>query len=799
MADINKVKKDLAEIQRLYKNLGETNPYEGMDASKVAASKSEVEKLDKALKGVQSTVNDINKDLDGIVSSFSATVNELQKQNKGLQQSRSAFRNLEKISQSLLSDREGINRLSEKELKSLVKKIQQEKTNLKLSLDSLAIAQSELELEIELNGSTKARKDELKRINNAIASSSAEYKENEGLSSNLLTIAKDRLDKEEKIQKSLGLSGGILKGIDGFMNKIGLGALSTAVGFDDIAKNTEEFAESLEGTDLSDAEKKTATMDFMFGQISDKVKSGLKDPMVQIAIAMKAVSALASAIADGFARSQENTSSIAKNLNISNNQAQKLSQNMSAASFGSGALFLSSKGLTESLVEINSELGTSVQFTAEQLATFTKLKKTAGLTGEEMMGIQKLSLANGDSFDENANALLNQVSALNKASGIFINEKDVLKEISTLSAATTLSFGQNPKLIAEAVQSAKALGFEMEQIEGIVGNLLDFESSIEKELQAELLLNKDLNLEKARQAALNNDLATVAKEIADQAGTAAEFAEMNRIQQEAIAQSVGMSREDLAKTLFVQEQLAGASEGEAERREKILNARIAEVGLAQAQKEISEGGLDNMLNQASAAEKMEASMGKINELFTALGAMLAPVVNAFAYIAGAIMESRIAMAALAGVIGGVTTALAVMAVKAVTVAVANIWGGIMKFLGPIGVPVAIGATVGMLGGIAAAINATKGNDVLSPGKGNGGYGDRMLLGPEGAISLNNKDTVIAGTDLFPTQRGNDVVSTGAGTVKMGNDNKETNMLLRTLVTQNKKKPSLSPVGLYEIQ
>ena len=150
MADINKVKKDLAEIQRLYKNLGETNPYEGMDASKIAASKSEVEKLDKALKGVQSTVNDINKDLDGIVSSFSATVNELQKQNKGLQQSRSAFRNLEKISQSLLSDREGINRLSEKELKSLVKKIQQEKINLKLSLDNLAISKAELELEIEL-------------------------------------------------------------------------------------------------------------------------------------------------------------------------------------------------------------------------------------------------------------------------------------------------------------------------------------------------------------------------------------------------------------------------------------------------------------------------------------------------------------------------------------------------------------------------------------------------------------------------------------------------------------------------
>ena len=44
-----------------------------------------------------------------------------------------------------------------------------------------------------------------------------------------------------------------------------------------------------------------------------------------------------------------------------------------------------------------------------------------------MMGIQKLSLANGKSFDENADALLNQVSALNKAKGIYLNEKNNIK------------------------------------------------------------------------------------------------------------------------------------------------------------------------------------------------------------------------------------------------------------------------------------------------------------------------------------------------------------------------------------
>jgi hypothetical protein len=58
----------------------------------------------------------------------------------------------------------------------------------------------------------------------------------------------------------------------------------------------------------------------------------------------------------------------------------------------------------------------------------------------------------------------------------------------------------------------------------------------------------------------------------------------------------------------------------------------------------------------------------------------------------------------------------------------------------------------VLGGIAAAavtaagfglLSSKKGDDVMSEG----GYGKRTLLAPEGAIKLNDKDTVIAGTNL----------------------------------------------------
>ena len=72
-------------------------------------------------------------------------------------------------------------------------------------------------------------------------------------------------------------------------------------------------------------------------------------------------------------------------------------------------------------------------------------------------------------------------------------------------------------------------------------------------------------------------------------------------------------------------------------------------------------------------------------------------------------------------------------------------------LGPVGILVGTGLVAAALAGMYQAFN--KADDIISPGS---GYGKRTLLAPEGAIALNDKDTVIAGTKLF---RGNDVIST----------------------------------------
>ena len=322
-------------------------------------------------------------------------------------------------------------------------------------------------------------------------------------------------------------------------------------------------------------------------------------------------------------------SDIAKNLNKSYQEATQLKMELTSAANASGNIFVTSAKLSETLLSINSSLGTNVKLSDEMLIQFTEMREMAGFTNEELQGIAAISLTTGESMNDITGEFMAQAKISSIQNGALLNEKELLKGIKDVSAATTLSLGKNPGLIADAVATTKALGMELSKVDAIAGSLLDFESSISAELEAEMLLGRDINLEKARQAALNNDLATVAKELSEQAGTSAEFGAMNRIQQEAIAKAVGMGRDDLAQTLFVQEQLAGATGDEAAEQEKLLNNKIAQVGLAQAQADFAKEGIEGLRQQAGMADRMKASMDKLNEVFVSLVEPLMPILDIF--------------------------------------------------------------------------------------------------------------------------------------------------------------------------
>jgi hypothetical protein len=298
----------------------------------------------------------------------------------------------------------------------------------------------------------------------------------------------------------------------------------------------------------------------------------------------------------------------AKSANMSYSESVKIRQEFDAIAKASGDNVLNGVRMLKSQQAIGEALGTNAKINIADLKTFTKLREQAGLTNEEIMGMQQLSLVNGKTLEQNTKEVLGGAKAYATRNKLVVNEKQILKEVSKASASLKLSLGGSAQAVAIAATKAKQFGINLEQADKMASSLLNFEESIESELSAELLTGKNLNFERARALALNGQTADAAAEIAKQVGTSADFTKMNVIQQEAIAKSVGMTRDELAQSLIDREALAEISKIEGTEQKAQFDALVNKVGKEEALKALREGSLQTLYDQQNVQEQFSNSL-----------------------------------------------------------------------------------------------------------------------------------------------------------------------------------------------
>jgi len=102
---------------------------------------------------------------------------------------------------------------------------------------------------------------------------------------------------------------------------------------------------------------------------------------------------------------------------------------------------------------------------------------------------------------------------------------------------------------------ARQLGLEMSDVASATEGLLDIESSIRGELEASVLLGKQINLQKARELMFAGKTDEAMVEMVKQAGSLEEFNSMNVIQRKALAGAMGLSVDKLQTMVANQENL----------------------------------------------------------------------------------------------------------------------------------------------------------------------------------------------------------------------------------------------------
>ena len=194
---------------------------------------------------------------------------------------------------------------------------------------------------------------------------------------------------------------------------------------------------------------------------------------------------------------------------------------------------------------LSSEFGLTLK-DAEDLSL--KVLDTAvatGLSNDEAQNLFGTFMQIGDLTAAQAENLIESTAQLAAQEGVAPNA--VLKDMAASAeeiATFTQDGGQN---IAEAAIQARKMGISLSTTAKIAEGLLDFESSIQNEIEASVLIGKQLNFQKARELALNNDIAGATKAVVDQLGSEEEFNKLNAIQRQSIAKSIGVSVAEMKK------------------------------------------------------------------------------------------------------------------------------------------------------------------------------------------------------------------------------------------------------------
>ena len=524
---------------------------------------------------------DINnqKQLNSEYASARDILDEIQKslgkQRDATKEAASEYRKLESIAQKLLLDEEQIVQLTDKQ-------IQQNRDKAAAALAEIQVQAQRLMNEKGIVDIKHVQISMIHNLTDAQIELLSAAKDGYTIEKELIGEIEKELQLREKSNKLLGTSGAILKGINAVA-----GNFSKAFGLDEVEKKMSKTADEV------------VRMNKGFGKLR-VAAAGAGEAFNQLGNNLLSPTVLLTSMVVGFNKVDKAATDFQQQTGQDMNTMSTSLQQFNGGLITSAEYIKTASDLTKEF-----GLNATAIFTPEDLSEAASMTKEMGLAGKESANLARLSKVNGGNIKAQNEDIVKGINSANKQNKTAVAHGQALRDVANVSEGIAINYAGYPDKLGKAAASARGLGMSLADVDGIAGSLLDFSTSIEAEMEAELLTGKQLNLEKARQFALDNDLVGVATELANQGITSTSYSKLNRIQQEAQAKALGMNREQMGKMLLQQE----------------MNAGLTKDALSDAQKVTLED-----LNRVDAQEKFATAIAKLQQA-------LSPIVSIFATIA----------------------------------------------------------------------------------------------------------------------------------------------------------------------
>ena len=462
-----------------------------------------------------------------------------------------------------------IAKLKDSELKKDKKRSKELKVLLKDKKDHLRLLQKELTAQEKISAFDKKRNLLLSKADNTLSQQVAK-------SMNLLG-AKETLAAVERIQTGEGLAALTAieeqeKAILGSMTEKGI-LTYDIVETEKALKDLKESLVDLEGEDkkiLKDrlgmlkgehkllkeaaesAQAKNKFLDMGLGTLGSSVAAlkgmvkGAKaflaamwaNPLIAIAAGLIAiVGYLWSAVTA--------TRDMSKEMGVSLVTAAKMQGVIKTMPALQAQMALLGRDLTDSATAIYHATRSTRDINKENVKTLSSLAAVTGTSETNIANMARMFAdMNGMSFKKG----LGMVTATaNLAEKFGVDKGTVISDIAESAEDFATYTDGSMKNLQMAAIHAQKMGTSLATTMKMTESLLDFETSITNTMEASMMIGKNLNFDKARMLAMDNDILGATNEIVRQLGSAEEFTRLSAIQRKKLAASIGVEVSELSR------------------------------------------------------------------------------------------------------------------------------------------------------------------------------------------------------------------------------------------------------------
>jgi hypothetical protein len=462
-----------------------------------------------------------------------------------------------------------IAKLKDSELKKDKKRSKELKVLLKDKKDHLRLLQKELTAQEKISAFDKKRNLLLSKADNTLSQQVAK-------SMNLLG-AKETLAAVERIQTGEGLAALTAieeqeKAILGSMTEKGI-LTYDIVETEKALKDLKESLVDLEGEDkkiLKDrlgmlkgehkllkeaaesAQAKNKFLDMGLGTLGSSVAAlkgmvkGAKaflaamwaNPLIAIAAGLIAiVGYLWSAVTA--------TRDMSKEMGVSLVTAAKMQGVIKTMPALQAQMALLGRDLTDSATAIYHATRSTRDINKENVKILSSLAAVTGTSETNIANMARMFAdMNGMSFKKG----LGMVTATaNLAEKFGVDKGTVISDIAESAEDFATYTDGSMKNLQMAAIHAQKMGTSLATTMKMTESLLDFETSITNTMEASMMIGKNLNFDKARMLAMDNDILGATNEIVRQLGSAEEFTRLSAIQRKKLAASIGVEVSELSR------------------------------------------------------------------------------------------------------------------------------------------------------------------------------------------------------------------------------------------------------------